>query len=227
MTVPFYDQLFCDTSAERAAFCAIPVIARAVTSGVDKPLYLAFLASAYHHVRHTCPLLGLALSRCQVTDEPYRAGLLAYLEEEKGHETWILDDIAALGGDRQHVAHSLAPFAARQLVAYGYFVVEHVSPYALLGMVHVLEGMSVALAQEGASAIQRCLGVDAASGGFRYLTSHGHLDASHVDEFARLLDRIDTAGRRAVVIQAARDVYRLYGDVFRDLPGAAEVRHAA
>jgi long-chain acyl-CoA synthetase len=225
MSLTFYDQLLRDTAAERAAFCAIPVIASAVTVGVDKALYLAFLASAYHHVRHTCPLLGLALSRCQIADEPYRAGLLSYLEEEKGHEAWILDDIAALGGDRQHVAH--APLAARQLVAYGYFAVEHVSPYALLGMVHVLEGMSVALAQQGASAIQRSLGVDAASGGFRYLTSHGHLDASHVDEFARLLDRIDTAERRAIVIQAARDVYRLYGDVFRDLPGIVEARHAA
>jgi long-chain acyl-CoA synthetase len=225
MSLSFYDQLLRDTAAERAAFCAIPVIASAVTVGVDRPLYLAFLASAYHHVRHTCPLLGLALSRCQIADEPYRAGLLSYLEEEKGHDAWILDDIAALGGDTQHVAH--APLAARQLVAYGYFAVEHVSPYALLGMVHVLEGMSVALAQAGAGAIQRRLGVDAAGGGFRYLTSHGQLDESHVDAFARLLERIDTPERRGAVIQAAKDVYRLYGDIFRDLADSAAARHAA
>ena len=225
MSLSFYDQLLRDTAAERAAFCAIPVIASAVTVGVDKALYLAFLASAYHHVRHTCPLLGLALSRCQIADEHYRAGLLSYLEEEKGHEAWILDDIAALGGDRQHVAH--APLAARQLVAYGYFAIEHVSPYALLGMVHVLEGMSVALAQAGAGAIQRRLGGDATGGGFRYLTSHGQLDESHVDAFARLLERIDTPERRGVVIQAAKDVYRLYGDIFRDLADSAAARHAA
>src|SRR5476651_1354330 len=118
MSLNFYDQLLRETAAERAEFCAIPVISSAVTVGVDRALYLAFLASAYHHVRHTCPLLGLALSRCQLADEPYRVGLLNYLEAEKGHETWILDDIAALGGDRQQVAHVLPPFAVRQLVAY-------------------------------------------------------------------------------------------------------------
>jgi len=227
MSLSFYDQLLRETAAERAGFCAIPVISSAVTVGVDKALYLDFLASAYHHVRHTCPLLGLALSRCQVTDEPYRAGLLDYLEEEKGHEAWILDDIEALGGDRQHAAHALPALAVRQLVAYGYFAIEHVSPYALLGMIHVLEGMSVALAQAGATAIQRSLGVDAASGGFLYLTSHGHLDESHLDAFARLLARIDTPERRTLVIQAAKDVYRLYGDVFRDLARTVEARHAA
>jgi heme oxygenase len=227
MSQSFYDQLVSETASEQAEFRAIPLIWRAVTLGVERDLYLDFLASAYHHVRHTCPLLGLALSHCRESDATYRAGLLDYLQEEKGHEAWILDDIAALGGDPRRVMQNPAPFAVRMMVAYAYFSIERVSPYALLGMIHVLEGMSVALARAAADAIVDALKADSGIGGFRYLTSHGHLDEGHVGLFAQLLDQIDTPDRRIVVIQAAKDFYRLYGDVFRALALTQEIRHAA
>ena len=217
MPPSFYDQLVGDTAAECNAFMAIPLIRRTVAQGVSRALYLDFLASAYHHVKHTCPLLGLALSRCGDDDGHYRVGLLAYLDEEKGHEEWILDDIAALGGDREAVRAALAPFPVRMMVAYGNYAIEHLSPYALLGMVHVLEGMSVALARAAAGSIMTSLDLPANSGGFSYLTSHGHLDEEHVALFARLLDQIDSPDHRTLVIQAARDFYRLYGDIFREL----------
>ena len=221
MSLSFYEQLVRDTAAECKAFMSIPLIQRAVTHGVSRALYLSFLTSAYHHVKHTCPLLGLALSRCGEGDAPYRAGLLAYLDEEKGHEEWILDDIVALGGDRGIVRAGLAPFPVRMMVAYGNYAIEHLSPYALLGMVHVLEGMSVALARAAAGSIKTSLNLPPGSGGFSYLTSHGHLDEEHVALFARLLDQIDSPERRALVIQAAKDVYRLYGDIFRELTNDA------
>lgn len=228
MSLSFYDQIVCETAVEQAKFRAIPLILRAVTLGVERDLYLRFLASAYHHVRHTCPLLGLALSRCGEEDAPLRAGLLAYLEEEKGHEEWILDDIRALGGDAEAARSALPPFPVRMMVAYANYAIERISPYTMLGMVHVLEGMSVVLARAAACAILAGLEVDPAQGGgFRYLTSHGQLDESHVVLFAQLLDRIDAPDRRAVTIQAARDFYQLYGDMFRALEQSTETRHAA
>lgn len=223
----FHDRLLAETTRRRAAFVAIPVISDTLERGVDLALYLDFLASAYHHVRHTCPLLGLALSHCGPDDAVYRAGLLHYLEEEKGHEEWILDDIAALGGNRAAVARTVPPLAVRTMVAYAYFAIERVSPYALLGMVHVLEGMSVALARAAAGAIREGLNLSGGSGGFSYLNSHGLLDEEHVDQFAKLLEGIDSPARRAVVIQAAKDFYQLYGDVFRALSGTKEISHAA
>lgn len=227
MSLSFYDQIVGETAVEQEKFRAIPLILRAVTLGVDRDLYLNFLASAYHHVRHTCPLLGLALSRCGEADTPLRAGLLAYLDEEKGHEAWILDDIRALGGDAETVRRILPPFPVRMMVAYANHAIERISPYAMLGMVHVLEGMSVVLARAAACAILAGLEVDPAQGGFRYLTSHGQLDESHVVLFAQLLDQIDAPDRRAVVIQAAKDFYQLYGDMFRALEQTTETRHAA
>jgi len=217
MTPSFYDQLVCDTVAERDLFMDIPLIRQAVAEGVPSAVYVEFLVAAYHHVKQTCPLLGLALSRCDEDDGPYRAGLLAYLDEEKGHEEWILDDITALGGDRIMVRVGLAPFPVRMMVAYGTYAIEHLSPYALLGMVHVLEGMSVALARAAAASITGRLGLQPGVAGFSYLTSHGHLDEDHVALFAGLLDQIDNPDRRCLVIQAAKDFYRLYGNIFREL----------
>lgn len=225
MTHAFYRRLVDETSVEQAGFMNIDVIRHAVANGVDRALYLEYLASAYHHVKHTCPLLGLALSRCGDDDQPYRAGLLAYLDEEKGHEEWILNDIGALGGDAEAVRRGLAPFPARMMTSYAYYAIDRISPYAQLGMVHVLEGMSVALARAVAGAIQAEWGLGAEAEGFSYLTSHGQLDEEHVALFAALLDQIDTPERRAVVIQAAKDFYQLFGDMFRALAGSTEQRH--
>jgi len=219
MTISFYDWLGVETASAQAEFRTIPVIARTLAEGVERGLYLDFLGSAYHHVRYTCPLLGLALSRCEREDGAFRAGLLDYLEEEKGHEDWILEDIAALGGDRQRVETGPSPFPVRMMIAYATYAIEHLSPYALLGMVFVLEGSSVALARAAAGAIEQRVGSGegGAGSGFRYLTSHGHLDESHLDHLARLLDKIDRPDRRILIAQAAQDFFRLYGDIFRAL----------
>jgi acyl-CoA synthetase (AMP-forming)/AMP-acid ligase II/heme oxygenase len=212
----FYDDLQDATSAERHDFMSIPLIKETIAHGVDIPLYRSFLESAYHHVRHTVSLLELAIEGCGPKDQSYRAGLQEYVKEETGHDEWILEDIADMGGDAAQVRDALGPYPVRMLVAYAYYATQHISPYALLGMVHVLEGMSVALAVKAAESIGARLGKDL-SKGFRYLTSHGNLDIEHVDLFAKLLDIIDSPERRDLVIQSAKDFYRLYGDVFREL----------
>ncbi|TAN54974.1 MAG: iron-containing redox enzyme family protein [Magnetospirillum sp.] len=212
----FYDELSAATEAERNEFTAIPLIGRAIADGVDRALYVEFLTSAYHHVSHTVPLLALAIARCGSGDEIYRKGLLTYIDEEVEHDEWILEDIADMGGDAVAVRNGQGPFPVRMMVAYAYHMIDRVSPYCLLGMVHVLEGMSVALAIRAADSIRSKLGM-AGGKGFSYLTSHGALDVSHVEIFASLLDQVDTPERRKVVIGAAKDFYRLYGDVFREL----------
>ena len=53
----FHEQLIDATAAERAHFLAAPVIADCLQGRVRLESYLAFLGQAYHHVRHTTPLL--------------------------------------------------------------------------------------------------------------------------------------------------------------------------
>lgn len=212
----FHARLLDDTLTERMRFLSIPLIERAASTGVSRALYLDFLAQAYHHVRQTCPLLELALTRCGPGDDAYRDGLRRYMAEERGHEHWILDDIAALGGDPAEVRAATPGIPCRAMIGYATYAVEHISPYALLGMVHVLEGMSAALADRVARAIARSIDADAGAG-FSYLISHGALDQAHVRFFAELVDEVEDEDARQAIIDTANVIYRLYGDMFREL----------
>jgi long-chain acyl-CoA synthetase len=222
-----YEDLIRDTAADRAEFLSIPIIQRTLTNGVGREVYLDYLGQAFHHVRHTAPLLALAFARCGEEDAIYRNALSGYLAEEQGHEEWILDDIRVLEGDAEYVRHSVPRLPCKVMVAYAYDLVARVDPYALLGMVHVLEGMSVALATRAAAAIQTSLGAADGSAGFSYLTSHGALDADHVAFFRRLLEELDGVHGPAI-IGAARDFHPLYGAIFLDIQARAKAGlHAA
>lgn len=222
----FYQQLLRDTASERNGFVAIPIVQQALSQGVDRATYIHYLTQAYHHVRYTVPLLCLAASRCTPADQIYQTALLDYIDEEKGHDEWILEDIAALGGDAEAVRHGQAGLACEVMVGHAHYLIEHVSPYGMLGMVHVLEGMSAALANAGAAGIAKRLGaVDGK--GFSYLRSHGALDEGHQDFFARLVDSFQDPAKEALILRATRSFYRLYGDVFREVADWQAVNHAA
>jgi pyrroloquinoline quinone (PQQ) biosynthesis protein C len=212
--VTFHDRLLAETGAARTEFLSIPLLGRALRGAVSRQLYLGFLTQAYHHVRHTCPLLALAAARTE--DPGYRAALFTYIAEEQGHDAWILDDIVAMGGDADLARREQARAPCRAMVAYAYYAVERISPYALLGMVHVLEGMSVVLATKAATALLNALGAGSGDG-FRYLTSHGDLDVGHVELFRELVNGLTDPHAGDVIIDCANVMYWLYGNIFRDL----------
>ena len=163
----------------------------------------------------TCrPLLALAAARTD--DEAYQDALVEYMDEERGHEKWILDDIAAMGGDASALRRGKPGIACQVMVGYSYYAIEWISPYAMLGSVHVLEGMSTLLADKAADAIQRSLG-QRGEGGFSYLRSHGALDIEHVAFFKSLVNGIIDPEVQQIVIDASKVFYRLYGDIYREL----------
>jgi pyrroloquinoline quinone (PQQ) biosynthesis protein C len=209
----FYDQLQSETTADRNAFLSIPLIQTSVRKGATRELYIDFLTQAYHHVKHTYPLLALASAHTQ--DEAYQDTLVEYMKEERGHEKWILDDIRAMGADAEAVRTGKPGQACQIMVGYTYYALEWISPYAMLGSVHVLEGMSTMLADKAADAIQSSLTFPGKAG-FSYLRSHGALDIEHVAFFKEFIDTIPKEAH-AVVVDTAKIIYRLYGDIFREL----------
>ena len=214
----FYDRLVSETDKERNGFTSIPLIREALRSGASRDLYVDFLTQAYHHVKHTFPLLAFAAAR--TTDEAYQDALVEYMEEERGHEKWILNDIDAMGGSATAVRDGVPGIACQVMVGYTYYAIEWLSPYAMLGSVHVLEGMSTMLADKAADAIQRSL-AHRGKDGFSYLRSHGALDIEHVVFFKTLVNAITDARTQQIVIDASKVFYRLYGDIYHEL----ETRH--
>lgn len=221
----FYDRLVSETENERNDFTSIPLVREAVRSGGSRGLYVDFLTQAYHHVKHTFPLLAFAAAR--TSDETYQDALVEYMEEERGHEKWILNDIAAMGGSASAVRDGMPGIACQVMVAYSYYAIEWISPYAMLGSVHVLEGMSALLADQAADAIQRSL-AHRGKDGFSYLKSHGALDIEHVAFFKTLANGITDARTQQIVIDAAKIFYRLYGNIYHELATRHPVKsHAA
>ena len=215
----FFDNLQSRTADARAGLLSVQIIQDALGGRISKHQYLAFLGEAYHHVRHTVPLLMACGSRLPPRLAWLRSAVAEYIEEEIGHEEWILSDIAAAGGDAEAVRTGRPNLATELMVAYAYHQIDRGNPLSMFGMVHVLEGTSTAVATAAADAIRRTLELppDACT----YLTSHGTLDVSHVQFFERLMDRVDNPDDQDSIVACSNAMYRLYGDVFRSLPAAA------
>jgi pyrroloquinoline quinone (PQQ) biosynthesis protein C len=210
-----FDELTERTAPDRAQLQAIPVIAGALRGEVTRELYLDFLTQAYHHVRHTVPLLMGVGSRLPARHTWLQKQVVHYLEEELGHDEWILSDIAAAGGDALAVRDGAPSIETDAMIAYAYDTVMRRNPVAFFGMVYVLEGTSVALALNAADAIQRTLSLP--NKAFTYLRSHGSLDQQHIGDLQSIVDRIDALTDLPAVVTCARAMFRLYGDVFRSL----------
>lgn len=217
----FFDALRQATEDERQRLFSVPVIQDALRGDIVTGQYMAFLTQAYHHVRHTVPLLMACGSRLDNKHEWLRTAIAEYIEEEIGHEEWILSDINACGGDAAKVRDSQPDPSTELMVAYAYHQIDRGNPAGFFGMVHVLEGTSTALATNAAATIQRALGLPANA--FSYLTSHGSLDLEHVRFFEGLMNRLTDDDDKAAVVHCARVIYKLYADIFRSLPAREQV----
>ena len=211
----FFDQLQTETEQQRAELFSAPIIGRALKGDVTTDDYIAFLSQAYHHVKHTVPLLMATGSRLPEDLEWLRVAVGEYIEEETGHQEWVLNDIAACGANKEQVRRSKPNLATEVMVSYAYDTVHRINPLGFFGMVHVLEGTSVSLADNAANNIRSALSLP--KNAFSYLYSHGSLDHDHVEFFKGLMNRIDRPEDQAQIVHSTKVFYKLYGDIFRSL----------
>jgi pyrroloquinoline quinone (PQQ) biosynthesis protein C len=212
----FFERLQAETAVDRQYLLESPIIHRCMRGDVTIDDYVAFLTEAFHHVKHTVPLLMAAGARLPSDSEWLREAVAEYIEEEIGHQEWILNDIESCGFDKETVRHSRPTMATELMVAYAYDMIARVNPLGFFGMVHVLEGTSVTTADRAADAIQGVLHLPDSA--FSYLRSHGALDQEHVKFFEELMNRITDPDDQALIVHSARVFYRLYADIFRTLP---------
>lgn len=216
----FFERLQRETAAERNALYAVPLVADALKGAVARESYIAYLTEAYHHVRHTTPLLMTAGGRLTQEQNAIRKAFAEYIEEEIGHEEWILNDIAACGADKEAARHSCPNRATELMVAYAYDSVTRGNPVSFLGMVFVLEGTSTSLATHAAEVMMESLGLKRNC--FSYLLSHGALDIEHMKFFEKLVNTIDSKEDQQAIIHMAKIMFGLFADMFRSIPHAAQ-----
>jgi hypothetical protein len=213
---PFFPRLMEQTRPAREAFLQIEQLVRGSRGEVPLGSYTMFLSQAYHHVKHTVPLLKACDSRIPPEKEWLHEAIATYIEEEIGHEEWILNDLAACGANPD--VHRCSPPRPEVeiMVAYAYDTINRGNPIGLFGMVMVLEGTSMLLATDAAEAIGRSLTLPRKA--FSYLSSHGALDVGHMQFFESLMNRVTAWSDQQAIVHMANMMYRLYGDMFRSLP---------
>jgi long-chain acyl-CoA synthetase len=224
-SMKFFDRLQDETRDAQQYLLNAPIIARCLTGDVSVDEYVTFLQQAYHHVKHTVPLLMAAGSRISSEQEWIRNALAEYIEEELGHQEWVLNDIAACGYDKEVARNSSPHLSTELMVSYAYDSINRVSPLCFFGMVHVLEGTSIALADKVAQSIKQ--GLNLPANAFSYLVSHGALDLDHVKFFEGLMNKIECPEQQALIIKSTKAFYHLYGDIFRNLNTNHGIQKAA
>ena len=160
-------------------------------------------------------------SRLSDDREWLRAAVAHYIDDEYGHEEWILNDIRACGADAKRIRTGQPSRATEFMVSYAWDTIQRRDPVGFFGMVYVLEGTSVTLATRAANTLQTSL--DLPKQAFSYLLSHGSIDQEHVQFLEGLMNRFDDPQDRETITHCAKRFFYLYANLFRELPD----RHAA
>lgn len=213
-----YAQIKDQTVHQKQELYSLPIIQAALKGDITTQLYIDFLSQAYHHVKHTVPLLMACGARLSSDLEWLREAMAEYIEEELGHQEWILNDIKAAGGDPERVRNSQPGLHTDIMVSYAYDTIARKNPVGFLGMVYVLEHTSTELATGAANTLKRKLCLPDAA--FSYLFSHGSLDLEHIAFYEKLVNRLERPEDHQAVIESARIFYTLYGNVFNALGSA-------
>lgn len=127
-------------------------------------------------------LMTTAILKAPAAAKVFRAYMTDHLEEERNHAEWLAEDLATIGID---VNYTPLNRSAVELVGSQYYVINHVSPAAILGYMAVLEGFPFPLDMlEQLEAIHgkellRCL---------RY---HAENDIEHRKELFKVIDQLD------------------------------------
>jgi hypothetical protein len=167
-----------------------------------RELYPEYLVATHGIIRASVPLMERALERAREApaEDQAAAGLAAYLEhhmdEERGHDDWLLEDLEVLGLPREDVLARPPSASVAALVGAQYYWIEHFDPVAILGYIGLLEGYPPTIGYVDELITRTGYEREA----FRTLIRHAELDPLHRDDFDEALDRLPLSAERADVI---------------------------
>lgn len=221
----FYNRLVAETEESRQILYTVPQLVDALQGNISREAYIAYLTEAFHHVSHTVPFLMSMGARIPQEKKWLHKIIIEYLEEEVGHEEWILNDIEAVGGDKEQARHAVPNLETQTLIAYNYDYIKRKNPVGFLGMVFMLESTSTQIATLGADAMKKSLGL--AEEDCSYLYSHGELDIKHMKFFEATVEKIIDPVDQESIIEVAQNTFRLFANLLGAIPHKGENKNAA
>jgi hypothetical protein len=175
----------------------------------DRIQYGLWLAQAYFFVQHSTPLLALSCGR-SVTNRSYHLRCISHLNEEKGHDRLLLNDLKSLGFSIQDFPEFASTSAFYQSQ---YYWIEHINPISFLGYIYVLEALADL---QGKIKADQAKGFQADS----FLKLHADEDAGHLEQAEKLISTFSDVDQLQIV-NNARQSSLLYQIIVRDILDSA------
>ena len=135
-----------------------PRVHAMIHHGLKLEEYRAFLHDLYDIVWHFCPAMAAIAARCGDEFRNVRYALYERIEEEKEHETWVLEDVGAVGGDVAGAKADPPSAPVQAMIAFNYHGAERVHPCSVLGMLYMLEVVSSVYGGRVSDSIARAAG---------------------------------------------------------------------
>jgi len=197
----FFIRLIEATDQQRRQLELVPKLDRMIHKGLSKQEYISFLSDLYFIVWHFCPIMAAAAARCDDSHRQIRFYLYKNIEEEMGHDQWVLDDLRFLGSDPEAIKTQKLCAAVQAFIGYNYYYPEHVNPVGVIGMLYALEVVSSVYSGRVAHSIARNLSMKPDEG-FGFLQSHSSMDLDHLANLNQLIKTIEVEEAQEAVINS-------------------------
>jgi pyrroloquinoline quinone (PQQ) biosynthesis protein C len=206
-----FEQLKAESAVVLEDYATLPFIVAVRSGTVSAERYQQFLNDLYHVVWHFCPTMAAGASRCTDEYSAVRYALYEHIEDEKGHELWVLDDCRDIGGEAfaGQVSKGLPRPEIQAMNAFNYHAAERQHGATAFAMVFALEMISQRLGGQVSKGIAKALKLEEGKG-TKFLSSHGPLDEGHLVEISAAIDSISDPTIAKLMSNAVMVNYRLF-----------------
>lgn len=185
-----------------------------------RAVYPQYLIAVHSVTRASVNLLESAAQACmhRKTTDKLANHLYSYfeehIEEERGHDEWILQDLEVTGFSRKSVLDIIPSSIAATLVGRQYYWINDVHPAIFLGYMETLEGYPPH--PDLVPFLVERTGYPCEA--FRTLERHSYIDQDHRDDLHQVIDSAPiTPPIEKMISINALDTIILTQDLFRDV----------
>ena len=210
--LPFFTDLVTRTDEARREFESNSKMLDIVANGLPLQRYRNMLLELYHLVWHFNPVCAAAASRVADAHKQVRYFLYDHMNEEKGHEQWVLNDLDAMGvKTEQALAYKPSHFMLA-LNGYNYWAADRRHPCSVLGMLYALEVVASVYGGQMTAAISESLLLQG-DRGISFISSHATLDAEHMADLRVILNTLDDDAAKEAIVESTVFNFQQFGRV--------------
>ena len=212
----FFMELVSRTDEARREFETNSRVLDIVANGLSLERYRKLLLELYHVVWHFNPTCAAAA--CRITDQhrEIRYFLYDHMNEEKGHEEWVLNDLKVVGVSGEQARAYEPTLIMLGLNGYNYWSADRRHPCSVLGMLYALEVVASVYGGQMTAAITDSLLLEG-DRGISFISSHATLDAEHMADLRVVLNKLEDVPAQAAVIESTIFNFHQFGRVLESV----------